>query len=371
MSSEKKKIDWDSDVVKHYVRRHAWLPAAQDQFEASSLAGRDPSYLTFCAANAVDVFLFLKEGILIRDPETDVVLNTYFCEKEQTEFNEISQLIGAHEQGFLGTFEDMILFEDDDTTRDKDIRDTSKRYRGRQLRQRLNTKERHRQFRTAAPFDVVNLDICGVFFPPRHGEQSPLLRSIATLMDWHTMASDQDESFRSFTVFLSTHMEGGLISQDALEQMIVMVEQNQAQHTEFSEELEGRFGTSDAREIAADCFIDFYCLGLPKRIVGMANSRGWRTEIKFSGRYERTRHSTGQIYSMLAWVGKFERLHTTQLELGDTKSNDEYAKLIKEVIRKPKDVEDVAGQIKDEVECDLASVVSARQEYQARLRSAT
>ena len=371
MSSEKKKIDWDLDAVKHYVRRHAWLPAAQDQFQASSLAGREPSYLTFCAANAVDVFLLLKEGVLVRDPDTDVVLNTYFCEKEQTEFNEISQLIGAHEQGFLGNFEEMILFEDDDTTRDKDIRDTSKRYRGRQLRQRLNTKERHRQFRAAAPFDLVNLDICGVFFPPKRGEQSPMLRSIGTLMDWHTKASEQDETFQSFTIFLSTHMEGGLISQDALEQMILMMEQNQIQYTGFSDALRSRFGTSDVRQIAADCFVEFYCVGLPKRIVSMANSKGWRTEIKFSGTYQRIRHLTGEVYLMLAWVGKFKRLYTGQLELGDKKSDDEYATLIGETIHEPEDVDNVVHGVKHEIERDLATVVSTREEYQAKLRSAT
>ena len=165
MSAENQKIDWDRDVVKHYIRRYAWLPAAQQQFEASLLAGRKPNYLTFCASNAVDVFLFLREGVLVRDPQTDVVLNTYFCEKEPSEFNEISKMIGAFEQGFLGNFEDMILFEDDDTTRGKDIRDTARRFNGRRLRERLNTKERHRVFRGVSPFDLINLDVCGAFFP--------------------------------------------------------------------------------------------------------------------------------------------------------------------------------------------------------------
>ena len=87
-----------------------WLPAAQEQIQSTQAAGRSPKYLTFCAANAVDVFLFLQEGVLQRDPETDVVLGTYFCEKYPAEFNEITQLIGASEQGFLGNFEEMILF---------------------------------------------------------------------------------------------------------------------------------------------------------------------------------------------------------------------------------------------------------------------
>ena len=101
MNGSSTRIDWDEDVVKHYVRQQAWLPAAREQMEASRQSGREPKYLTFCAANAIDVFLFLKEGLLKRDSETDIILNTYFCERRAEEFNEISNMIGAHDQGFL------------------------------------------------------------------------------------------------------------------------------------------------------------------------------------------------------------------------------------------------------------------------------
>ena len=117
MSVATTKLDWDSDVVKHYVRRQAWLPAAVAQAHACKSSGREPRYFTFCASDAIDVFLFLREGVLTRDPNTDRILNTYFCEKDEEEFNAISQLIGAHEQGFLGDFQDMILYEDDAKTR--------------------------------------------------------------------------------------------------------------------------------------------------------------------------------------------------------------------------------------------------------------
>ena len=119
------KVDWNTDVEKHYVRRRAWLPAATAQVEASRNSGRDPNYLTFCAAEAIDVFLFLKEGVLTRDPTTDVVVNTYFCEKKDDQFSRIAQLLGAHEPGFLGDFADMILFEDDEETRNADLSDTA------------------------------------------------------------------------------------------------------------------------------------------------------------------------------------------------------------------------------------------------------
>ena len=189
------------------------------QTETCRSSGREPKYLTFCAAEAIDVFLLLKEGVLTRDPNTDIVLNTYFCEKDSEDFNEISQLIGAHEQGFLGDFQDMILFEDDEKTQGLRYNDVSRRY-GQELRRRLSTKERHLRFRCAIPFDVMNLDICGTFFPPKGGVLSPMLQSIRTLLDWQTDFAKKDTSFDSFTIFLTAHVEGDKVNAAALNELV-------------------------------------------------------------------------------------------------------------------------------------------------------
>ena len=370
MTSENRKLDWDRDVVKHYVRRHAWLPAVQDQIQTSIDAGRSPKYLTFCASNAIDVFLFLREKVLRRDPETDVVLDTYFCEKEPTEFNEITRLIGAADQGFLGNFEEMILFEDDGLTMGNDIRDTTKRHRGPVIRRRLNIKERHRQLKAAAPFDVVNLDICGTFFPPKSGEESPMFRSLQTLLDWHTEASGNDQTFKSFTLFLTTHMEASIISQEALTHMKGLIDENQSEHPDFGNELCARFGTTDVDEIATDRFVEFYCMALPKLVIGLAHERGWSTEIKFSGRYRRVRESTNDTYWMLSWVGKFERFSPAQLELGCEYSRVDYAQLINETTQEPKDINDRANETRDSIKADLADVVSFRDQHHGNVRSA-
>ena len=252
--------------------------------------------MTFCAANAIDVFLFLKEGLLSRDPHTDVILGTYFCEKDPREFNEISQRIGAHEQGFLGSFEDMILFEDDDRTRHLNYDDPSQRHPY-EIRQRLLVKKRHQRLRVAAPFDVVNLDICGTFFPPAGGIHSPMFQSIQRLLDWQTEFSNMDKTFNSFTTFLTTHVEDGLVNDEAMEQLIVMVEDNQASHADFSSDLHSRFGTGDVRQIAINDFSGFYCVALPKVIVGAAFQRGWRATARFLGCYQRTRKSVTGVPS--------------------------------------------------------------------------
>ena len=263
----------------------------------------------------------------------------------------------------------MVLFRDDEQTKDKDIRDTSMRYQGRELRRRLNIKERHRQFRAAAPFDVMNLDICGTFFPPRRGEQSPMLRSIETLVDWQTEASNDDLAFESFTMFLTTHIEAGLINEEAINRMINMIAENQVGNVDYSTELNRRFGTSDTDQIASECFVEFYCIALPKLIVSTAYAKGWRTHTRFSGRYQRIRSSTGEVYSMLAWVGRFDRLSSTQLAFDDNQPSCDYSELVLETTRAPEDVDQAICGVRSEIEDDLASVVSFREDYQNEIMS--
>ena len=362
------ELDWNSDVVKHYVRRNAWLPAARAQARAARITGREPKYLTFCAAQAIDVFLFLKEGVLKRDPKTDVVLNTYFCEKDETDFNEISRLIGAHERGFFGDFQDLILFEDDENTRGLDYDDISMRYDA-NVRKRLSIKKRHEHLKSAFPFDVANLDVYGTFFPPLTGVLSPMLRSVRTFLDWQTDAAVKDEKFDSFSIFLTSHVEDGKVSSAAQEQMIEMIEKNSATFSGFSQALNERFGTDDAATIANAEFNAFYCIALPKVVVSEAFNRGWSVTTDFAGQYRRMRNypntADGTSYAMLAWVGRFDRLQPEQLELGlaGVESNLEYAHVINELTRTTLDIDKALCTDLRDTTSDLDQVVTYREEF--------
>ena len=231
--------------------------------------GREPKYLTFCASQAIDVFMLLKEGVLTRDPKTDVVSNTYFCEEEADDFSEITRLIGAHEQGFLGDFKELILFQDDETTEGLHYDDESQRHRF-ELRKKLDLKKRHEHLRATFPFDIVNLDVYGTFFPPRSGVASDMLKSIQTFLDWQTEATDDVEGFTSFAIFLTTHVEDQSVHPDAFQAMINMMHNNSVTYAGFSQSLNQRFGTDDVNTISQIDFNAFYCTALPKVIVSEA-----------------------------------------------------------------------------------------------------
>ena len=374
MNHARTRIDWDADVSKHYVRRRAWLPAALAQVEASRRSGRQPKYLTFCAANAIDVFLFLKEGVISRDRHTDVVQDTYFCERYDEEFNEISQLIGAHEQGFLGDFKDIVLYQDDEETRCLDYDDATQRF-SRSVRGRLDTRKKQRRLKNLAPFDLLNLDICGTFFPPSTGVQSPMLRSIRTLLEWQTeSATEEGESIDSFTVFVTAHMESGRVNADAMCTLVRMIETNRDAYAGFSEKLLQRFGTQDPGQIADGNFEGFYGVALPKVIISDAFNRGWRAETEFSGWYRRNRElpdgQVGSTYSMLTWVGRFRRMECSGADLGrvDSQVDRLYAAAIREVTKEPEDVDLAVRSVEEEMRADLKTVVEFREEYHAGLR---
>ena len=270
-------------------------------------------------------------------------------------------------------FQDIILFEDDDRTRGLDINDTERRFPI-EVRKLLNVKERHQRFTASMPFDVINLDVYGAFFPPAGGATSPMVRSIRKLLDLQSAAADGCDNFRSFTLFLTAHVEIGKVNDQAFEKLVKMVEGNRDTHSGFAHALNSRFGTTDVLEIADDDFNGFYCLSLPKLIVRESFDRGWGVEPKFSGLYTRQRTTSGgdpsQGYAMLAWVGKFERRVPSPRpeDSPSTPSDPEYFELITRVTDEPEDIDKAAILHVDEIRADLEQVVDLRDSYQDQVR---
>ena len=52
--------------------------------------------------------------------------------------------------------------------------------------EKLRYKDAHWRLREAFPFDIINLDVCGVMFPPREVAMTQLLKSIIQILEWQT-----------------------------------------------------------------------------------------------------------------------------------------------------------------------------------------
>ena len=68
------RINYETDPLKHYVRKRGWLRAAKQQKHVigKRLKKVPLRYFTFCAVDAIDVFMLERAGILKRSEKQDV-----------------------------------------------------------------------------------------------------------------------------------------------------------------------------------------------------------------------------------------------------------------------------------------------------------
>jgi hypothetical protein len=94
-------INYRNDIPKHYVRKYGWLPACQLQARViKNRIKKNPlRYFTFCAADAIDVFMLARKGILKMSDQTGRIEGVFFCEKDEQAFGKIAALIGSLNKG--------------------------------------------------------------------------------------------------------------------------------------------------------------------------------------------------------------------------------------------------------------------------------
>ena len=278
------QIDFATDTLKHYVRRCGWLTAAKEQKHAiSKRSKRIPlRYFTFCAAEAIDVFMLEREGILNRSEETGRLEGVYFCEKDLDKFGIIANLIGSPEQGFRGPFDEIVLFEDDEETEGKTLEDDqpyTPEVREK-LIEKLIYKDTHCRLRKAFPFDIINLDVCGgPMFSSEQTVITPLLRSIFQILEWQTESRFpiNDLECKQFTLFLTSHVNPNRTNQNAIEQLKNRVAENISMNKDFQSAFFSRYGHDQADRLACEDFAEFFCIALPKFMIHMAlYNYGWQ-----------------------------------------------------------------------------------------------
>src|SRR6266480_2308894 len=102
---------WWNDTKKHHKRLKHWLPHAKGLAERLEPV-RGLRYFTLCARSMIDVFMFLREGLLSQDPENYSISSVQFCEFVPDQFAETRDLIAREDAGFFGRLEQIVLFHD-------------------------------------------------------------------------------------------------------------------------------------------------------------------------------------------------------------------------------------------------------------------
>lgn len=365
-------INYEKDILKHFVRRDGWLPASQEQLRRISGGKRQLNkeplkYFTFCAAHAIDVFMLEKEKVLKRDKTTGRLNGVYFCEDDPEDFGKIAGLIGSPDQGFLGDFQEIVLFEEDEDTSDRSFSDESAAY-GPELRKKLRIKDAHYRFEHAFPFDIINLDVCGTMFPPKKGVFSPLLKAIMKILEWQTKSTfkikKKSVPASNFTLFLTSHIDPDLTNSDAIAQLKTCLSNNISAVAGFRELFVEKFGTDNVNQFAEELFPEFFCVSFPKHIIDKAlHEFNWRVTYQKNYIYNRPDvHSIERNYQMMHSVAVYERLgdNTDQLNVSRL---PEYAESVKELLNtgiKHVDENIADEDIQQKLEKDLQTIIKLR-----------
>lgn len=362
-------IDFETDPLKHYVRRHGWLAAAKRQkWTIRKRSKKIPlRYFTFCASKAIDVFMLEREGILKRSGETGRLEGVYFCEENDEDFGRIADLIGNPENGFLGTFEDIVLFEDDKDTDGKELKDEleSGDVYSDEVREKLGRKDTHYRLRKAFPFDIINLDVCGNIFPPKEGIITPLLDSILQILKWQTESKfpiNKNEC-KQFTLFLTSRISQNRINANVIQQLAKLVIGNMG-NLKFHQAFMEQHKHDQVQKLLSENFAEFLSLALPKFIIQKAlYDHGWEVTPHSTYLFHRdNKWDKNNPYQIMHAILVYKRIPDFQKRF-DLPNTDQYIQSVTQLI--DNGIVWVDGMIKNprihrELKEDLSKIVALR-----------
>ncbi len=329
-------INYETDPLKHYVRKHGWLTAARQQKQ--SIRNRPKNiplrYFTFCAEEAIDVFLLEREGILERSEDTGRLEGVYFCESDHDKFGIIADLIGSPEQGFQGEFEKIVLFEDDDDTREKTVEDEE--FHSAEVRRKLRYKDAHLRLREAFPFDIINLDVCGVMFPPRKVIITQLVQSIFQIIDWQTKSNFpiNDLECNQFTLFLTSHVNQERTNQAAIQLLEDLMIDNMRTSGHFRSAFIEQYGHDQVKKLVNENFPEFFSLALLKFIIRTAlYDSGWEVIPSSTYLFHRdNKWDKNNPYQIMHAVSVYKRIRGFR-ERDDVPNTSQYIQSVTQMIK--------------------------------------
>jgi hypothetical protein len=355
-------IDYRTDIPKHYVRKKGWLPACRSQAQAIRNRSRNIPlrYFTFCAAEAIDVFMLEQNRVVRRSGQTGRLEGIFFCEKDEAAFGQIADLIGSPEQGFQGEFERIVLFEDDADTEGRSIQDDEPYEEP--VRKKLRYKDAHARLRASFPFDIINLDVYGNMFPPNKSVIARLLSSIIRILEWQTESLfPNDRPCQRFTLFLTCYINPDRTDGEAIRQLTNRLSENIETNSEFRAAFDDRYGHQEAGRLASENFAEFFSLAVPKYMIHLAIFQlGWSVSHGPTYLYNRPDpHGSNEQYQMMHSVSVYERIPDFQQRL-DAPSSGLYSHAATGIINDGAEwIEAILDNptVMEEIEKDLADVV--------------
>ena len=303
---------WWNCLKKHTKRSQSWLRRARDL--SNEIASERPfRYFTLCARPMIDVFMLAKEGILDHDESFGNLADVVFCEYNQEYFPEITEMIGIEGSGFLGELERFVLFEDDGYSSEfPTLRSIQLELENQDLEPEhqdiLMLKRQHLEFANKFPFDFLNLDFCGYYYPKPPGILQ-INRTVDRMLELQNRESqDQDGrriSINEFVLAVTCKFDAN-VPEEAFRRLQRIVTENRDNHEAYSQALLDSRGTLHAEEWQQADNYDFFLGSWPKELLRIARDHGLTMQILDYMHYERT-GDEGNIYHIVSLSCGFKR----------------------------------------------------------------
>ena len=303
---------WWNDTKKHRKRLSYWMPHAK-AIATQLLNGRPMRYFTLCARSMIDVFMFLREGLLRYEPDSYAIGTVHFCEMDAEQFAETLELVGREDSGFLGRLEDIVLFQDDDftaqfpTVESISVKLEDEGFQAQpNLVDLLQLKRSHFHVKASFPYDYINLDFCEYYYPHPPGVIR-INETIGRILDWQRETS-QDESHISVDQFILTVTcrHDADFPAEAEARLVQLVRDNCAKSSAYREEVERTRRVTQVEKWLEQNREDFFFAGWPKDIARNAIEYGWAMEILDYVYYRRI-GDEGNPYIITCIVARFSR----------------------------------------------------------------
>ncbi|HEX3464304.1 MAG TPA: hypothetical protein VHS78_09690 [Candidatus Elarobacter sp.] len=256
----------------------------------------------------IDVFMLLRENILVPDPDSDGIIGVQFCECEPEDFTAIRDLVAREDAGFLGRLEEITLFQDDEATsqyptdqsisealalEDLDIN----------LQGRLRLKRTFQSFVASFPFDYLNLDFCEPYYNPPNWMK--VNETVRRFLEWQRNGSEDGSVVVDDFVMAITCRLDDSFPDAAARRLAALVVDNCKSSKRYDEVVNATRGRDIPHWLHQDPQ-DFFHAAWPKDIARLAKEVHWKTEILDYVYYDRTGDS-GNAYVMVCLVARFTR----------------------------------------------------------------
>ncbi|WP_375584800.1 hypothetical protein [Cyclobacterium xiamenense] len=303
-----KNLNYNTDVVKHYVRYYGWIKPFKSILnfvDAEIKKGRRDNnckYLTFCAAQAIDVFLFEYLKYLYRNEKTNRLENVYFCENDEESFSIIQKMIGSSEQGFFGDFKQIIL--QDETEQIGNIDDPFDEPETEDEREKLRLIELKKGLLAKFPFDVINLDIYGNFFPNSEKRYSDAFQTYKGVLEQQKRGNTCKRFLMYLTVYTPVLNKPRYVNPDVITSFEMVLLGNLV-YPEFEQAFLNKYGHTDPRNIEV---YQKFILGFTKQILFKETYKlGWKPKLHNMMAYDRIHHDNNAKYKITTFVVEYRR----------------------------------------------------------------